>query len=618
MTRPAPARTNDRFSCLDVATATALDFYRKTGSEHVYRCPRHDDQHPSLSINPDKDTWMCGPCGGKGTAWDLLAFIGRVDPGDKQAMYKLRVQYGLTDSSGNGNQLPHSNGKGGRRILATYPYHDEHGSVIFENVRYEPKDFKQRRPDGHGGWIWNLNGVRRPLYRLPEVRRAVDLFIVEGEKDADNLHRLGLTGTTNGAAGQWRDDHTAGLQVHQHVVIIPDNDDPGRKHAHQVAAALSGKVASIKILELPGLPAKGDVSDWLAGKDLDTAAEELTKLADGAPEWKPTQENKSYIEFAPAFLSGEDPPIQYLVEDLLPEGVIALMHGDPRTKKSWAALDMAIALATGTPAFNLPRFRVPSAVPVLYSSQEDGRYLFRIRAKALLRHRGIDQFPPTLAFSVFKGIDLESIEWHEILIRDVSRHGFRALFFDPIRRYGKDVDKGPAEVRAITGYLRRLVIETGTTVDIIHHDVKPPAAGKDERRRSHRASGGDWFAAADCPIGFEAAGETCSVVYPEQYKFSSDPQPFTFRLETDNPRHPITAKLIGESTTAEDAASLDLTKKMLTYLAEHPGKSGSAIAAAIHARKENVLDVLDKLFNAGKVDAIEHGKSKLWHKRGRP
>jgi putative DNA primase/helicase len=105
-----------------------------------------------------------------------------------------------------------------------------------------------------------MNGVRRVLYRLPELLRAVDVFIVEAEKDADNLLKLGLTATSNlGGSGKWRDEYTESFQAHQHVVVIPDNDEPGRKHANHVAAALSGKVASIKILELPGLPAKGDV-----------------------------------------------------------------------------------------------------------------------------------------------------------------------------------------------------------------------------------------------------------------------------------------------------------------------------------------------------------------------
>src|SRR5438105_3083223 len=103
-----------------------------------------------------------------------------------------------------------------------------------------------------------------------------------------------------------------------------------------------------------------------------------------------------YIHFAPAFLAQVDPPMEYLVNELIPAGVIALLHGEPRTRKSWAALDIAIAVATGnTRAFGLERFAVGRPLPVLYSSQEDGAALVRGRAKALLRGRGIETWPDT-------------------------------------------------------------------------------------------------------------------------------------------------------------------------------------------------------------------------------
>ena len=134
----------------------------------------------------------------------------------------------------------------------------------------------------------------------------------------------------------------------------------------------------------------------------------------------------TYIEFAPEFLSIEEPPPEYIVCDLLPAGVIALLHGEPRARKSWAALDIAIALATGTPAFGLERFSVSRPLRVLYSSQEDGRAVVQLRAKALLKGRNIDQVPKTLAFSVHKNIDFDLAEWRERLLLDIVSIGFRA------------------------------------------------------------------------------------------------------------------------------------------------------------------------------------------------
>lgn len=160
-------------------------------------------------------------------------------------------------------------------------------------VRYEPKDFRQRKPDENGGWIWKTGDLKRLPYHLPELAGAEYVFEVEGEKDVDALRALGLIATCNsGGAGKWTAELSQYFTDRQHITIIPDNDEPGRRHAEQVAAALHGKVASVKILELSGLPEKGDVSDWLKGRDPEAAAEELCRLAEAAPEWSaPTPED---------------------------------------------------------------------------------------------------------------------------------------------------------------------------------------------------------------------------------------------------------------------------------------------------------------------------------------
>ncbi len=334
---------------------------------------------------------------------------------------------------------------------------------------------------------------------------------------------------------------------------------------------------------------------------------------------KTERESEPYIEFAPSFLAIEDPPIQYLINELLPEAIIALAHGEPRTRKSWALLEIAIALATGTPAFEVDRFTAANPVPVLYSSQEDSARDVRIRAKAILTGRGITSYPKTLAFSIHKGINLESFEWNEDLLRDVAQHGFRFVVFDPIRRYAPNVDKGPAEVRAITGFLRRLCIETGATVGAVHHDVKPTADNRDSRRRGHKASGGDWFAAAECPLAFEQAGDSGSLVIPEDYKFSVDPKPFTFRLDTDDPRAPTRARLIGETSSAEDAKFLAMQQKIVSYLSEHlAGASGNAISRVCRMRREDVTTVLNRLLDSGQVDCVGtggKGRKQTWFLR---
>ena len=177
-----------------------------------------------------------------------------------------------------------SNGK--PRIVAQYDYRDEASNVLFQAVRFDPKDFRQRRPKPGGGWDWSVKGVRVVPYRLPELfaEPTRPTVVAEGEKDCDNLARIGVLATCNaGGAGHWTADHSAFFRGRR-VIVLADNDEAGRNHAQQVAQSLHGIAESVRIVELPGLPAKGDVSDWIAAGG---TKEELNRLAEAAPVWTP-------------------------------------------------------------------------------------------------------------------------------------------------------------------------------------------------------------------------------------------------------------------------------------------------------------------------------------------
>jgi hypothetical protein len=230
-------------------------------------CPAHDDRRQSLHVSEGKDGRILIHCHAGCSVNDVCAAIG------------LTIKDLYPEPERRRNQASPS------EVIATYSYHDANGKLLFQVCRTADKRFFQRRPDGKGGWITGLGEVKPVLYRLPEVLEAVQrgdmVFIPEGEKDVDNLARLGLAATTSPmGAGKWRDYYSDWLKG-ANVVILPDNDEPGRKHAQQVANSLQGKAKSIKVLELPGLPAKGDVSDWLAAGG---TKEELLRLAAEAPE----------------------------------------------------------------------------------------------------------------------------------------------------------------------------------------------------------------------------------------------------------------------------------------------------------------------------------------------
>jgi putative DNA primase/helicase len=193
------------------------------------------------------------------------------------------------------HSLPHINGEinPSQNIDVAYDYHNADGSLAYQVIRTisgRPR-FLQRRPDGEGAWIWNVKGVERVPYHLPELLAAPagsNIYIPEGEKDVDRLCRLGQLATCNpGGAGRgkWRDEYCEPLRGH-HARILADNDAPGEAHVLDVAGKLYGIAASVRIIRLPDLPEKGDVSDWL--NDGHTV-EELDRLAEEAEAYHPPE-----------------------------------------------------------------------------------------------------------------------------------------------------------------------------------------------------------------------------------------------------------------------------------------------------------------------------------------
>ena len=244
------------------------DAHRRSGK---CLCPAHTDNDPSLDITEK---------GGR------TLIICRAGCSQDAVFDELRGRGHWPERKANG---ANGHAEQPKTIVATYSYQLRDGREHFQVVRFAPKDFRPRRSDGRGGWKWTLPKTDRCLpYRLPELLDAIALekpvMVVEGEKDVDSLAKLGIAATCNaGGAGKWKPAHAAHLKGGD-VVIIPDNDAAGQNHAESVAASLVGIAKRIRILQLPDLPPKGDVSEWLAaGGD----AAQLWTLADQAPEWEP-------------------------------------------------------------------------------------------------------------------------------------------------------------------------------------------------------------------------------------------------------------------------------------------------------------------------------------------
>lgn len=238
---------------------------RPSNGGYEARCPAHDDQHASLSVNRGDDGRVLLHCHA-GCA--PIAVCKAID---------LR----LSDLF-----PPNNNGDGLGRIVATYDYCDAKGDLLFQVLRYEGKEFRQRRPNGNGGWIWKLGRTPRVLYRLPELIAADPderVFVAEGEKDVDRVASAGLKATCNpGGAGKWRRLSDDSALHNRRVAIIADKDEAGRKHAADVAMRLRNRATEIRIVELPG--AGKDASDWF---DAGGTVDELIRLVESARDAPP-------------------------------------------------------------------------------------------------------------------------------------------------------------------------------------------------------------------------------------------------------------------------------------------------------------------------------------------
>ena len=205
-------------------------------------CPAHQDKGPSLAVKDGREGILLH-CHAGCSAESVLTALN-LAPADL---------------------FPDKPTSPQRTVVATYDYQDEDGRLLFQVLRYSPKGFAQRRPNGQD-WVYNLQGVRRVLYRLPELIGQKAIFWVEGEKDVDAAWKIGIPATCkSGGSGGWEHAYVEQLkrQGVSRLAIIPDNDAPGREHAAIVARACQEAGLTIRMVDLPGVPPGGDLSDYL-------------------------------------------------------------------------------------------------------------------------------------------------------------------------------------------------------------------------------------------------------------------------------------------------------------------------------------------------------------------
>lgn len=435
---------------------------RQTGpNQWIARCPAHDDRHPSLSISCCEDGRVLMFCHAGCTNEEICRALG----------IEQRDQF---------PQESNVTGSPKGRITAIYDYRDASGELLYQVVRFDPKDFRQRRPDGKGGWIWNIKGVQPVLYRLPELIEAdktEPVFIVEGEKDADSLAEIGIVATCNpGGAGKWSKVDSSPLYGRR-VVILPDKDEPGRKHAAEVARSLYGKAAEVRIVELPG--DGKDVSDWIEGLDCRTAEElrnALIEMAESTPPYVPPIEPEDGAPVLVRLADVKSEPLHWLWPLRIPIGKVTLIAGDPGLGKSLLTLDVAGRVSAGTPWPDCPDSPVQAGSVVLLSAEDDIADTIRPRLSAA----GADVNRIVAIQGVFyKESDTGTIREAAFSLQDdlpalqkaiTETENVRLVIIDPITAYLGRIDSHKnAEIRGLLAPLARLAAEHEVAILVITH-----------------------------------------------------------------------------------------------------------------------------------------------------
>ncbi|MBL7186133.1 MAG: AAA family ATPase [Phycisphaerae bacterium] len=329
-------------------------------------------------------------------------------------------------------------------IVKTYDYTDAEGKLLYQNVRFEPKTFRQRRSNGNGEFIWDLNGVKKTLYRLQELLKSSTqdfVFITEGEKDADNLNSLGLTATTSGSSTSWKPEFAKFFKGRL-VCVLPHNDVAGERYAKAVADSLHGVASEVRIVELPGRPANGgDVSDWLDdGGDVP----KLLELVDKTESYKPVPDKLIQHQV----LSTVKPKqVEYLQPEVIPMDMLTIIVSQEGEGKSCLASNITAHVTTGKCWPNAADVPNPEGSVIIFNHEEDTAAVLvpRLIANGADLNRVIDA-----GNIVQKGdempFDIENDIWELDSLIDKYPET-RLVIFDPITSYCCCNENSNSEVR---------------------------------------------------------------------------------------------------------------------------------------------------------------------------
>jgi RecA-family ATPase len=416
--------------------------------------------------------------------------------------------------------------RGTKRVLRRHDYLDENGALLHQVERLEQKrpgdpKFRRRRPDGNGGWIYDVEDVRRVPYRLPELLRYSDgtAFVCEGEKDADSVAVLGHCATCV-ASGKWTEDIVIYFKSRD-VIILQDADEAGRQKALMAATALHGTAATIRIVLLPGLtghPNNKDVSDWLAADP--NRANKFVDVCFDAPIWQPGQDdepigsplvqNSGPLPTSDTSIAGAEPvsdetasttvkepppppaldfidltrwegqPIperQWAVLDRVPHEEVTLVSGEGAVGKSLVLKQLAVATVTGKDWLGT----MPTPGPVIYVTAEEKVDELHYRLRRIIEHYSV-------RFADLGDLHIRSMKGEDTILAYPNRNGIirptplferlleavltikpRWVGLDPVANLFAGNENNRSQVQQFIALLTQIAVQANTAVILVSH-----------------------------------------------------------------------------------------------------------------------------------------------------
>lgn len=553
---------------------------KKTSKEYSAACPFCGGVD-RFCVWPEKDRYWCRQCNRKGDSIQLIRDLDGMTFNEAKEALRYGNNDGIPTLMPPQKKLAVKPKKEKKMFVHPelgkpdylWKYVDEEGQELFTVARFDNNGDKKIRQCLPDGLSWSLNGIRKVLFNLPAVLEAKCIWMCEGEKCVDTLASLGFKPSTTSpmGAGKWPNldkEYGIGKPLHgKTVYILPDNDEPGRKHAEDIAQSLYGKT-EIFILELPGLPDKGDVCDYLEIYGPEKTASDLVSLAGKVKPWHP----HSNFFSAEDLLATEYKQQPSIIESgIMPHGSHIIIAGETGVGKSLFRMELSLYLVMG---WDWLGFRVPTSRRIAVFQYENTEAMEKTRLERMCQGLGIAQLPQNSLIYIDRKnrLDLTTKQDRTKLEELVRESVSEVIIYDCLSNLHTSDENKNIAMREVLDSLTEVNAKVGTSCILIHHFGKPTEGQKNKYRTRGAQSIMDWAVTA---MGFMAKSHESRVLrILEFFKVRDGAIPKPIILERD--KNFLLAP-VEEDTLCPPAK----VREILEALGGHVSKQGTLIDAII-------------------------------------